>query len=128
MNRKEGIVQLDDCFEDENFSGFIMKECKNGTLLEYLYKNGGYITESQCFSMIAYPLLKILSYLQRRNVIHRHLKPEHILFDACENIRLCDFLSAVIVDQHSLTSREGITTITLSSLILNKYKNYIISN
>jgi len=84
-----------------------MKECVRGSLMAFMDEQGGILSEETCLKHLAKPVLYILSKLHREGIIHRNIKPEHILFDKNYEARLCDFSVAGIVGEDSFTDREG---------------------
>ncbi|KOG96177.1 putative mitogen-activated protein kinase kinase MKK2 [Saccharomyces eubayanus] len=89
------IVQYYGMFTDErNSSIYIAMEYMGGRSLEATYKNllrrGGRISE-KVMGKIAESVLRGLSYLHERKVIHRDIKPQNILLNEKGEIKLCDF-------------------------------------
>ncbi|GMH39094.1 hypothetical protein BSKO_06992 [Bryopsis sp. KO-2023] len=103
----DGVAQLEGSYEDENFVSFIMKEIPNGTLLSRTALEGGRIPEDVCVREVVLPLVQTISWLHEHNIVHRNLKPEHILFDAHGALKVVDFMSSATLGKDSMISREG---------------------
>lgn len=89
------IVRYYGMFRDElNSSIYIAMEYMGGKSLEAVYKNlldrGGRIGE-KVLGKIAEDVLRGLSYLHEKKVIHRDIKPQNILFNDEGEVKLCDF-------------------------------------
>lgn len=74
----------------------IEKDCTNLILeympynLEYLITSGFTFTESH-FNAIYVQLIRAVAFIHSNNMIHRDLKPSHILLDTKCNLKLVDF-------------------------------------
>jgi len=109
LNGCEKIVQLMDIFYTKNKRGCLMQnfvmeyvhESLENTLMKYRKKN------------LHIPILKIkhfmfqilegIAYAHSQNICHRDLKPDNILVDEKENIKICDFGSAkVLLDNKNI--------------------------
>lgn len=93
--KSDYIVQYYGMFTDEQSSSiYIAMEYMGGKSLEATYKNllkrGGRISE-RVIGKIAESVLRGLSYLHERKVIHRDIKPQNILLNEKGEIKLCDF-------------------------------------
>ncbi|SCV05785.1 LANO_0H15126g1_1 [Lachancea nothofagi CBS 11611] len=91
----EYIVRYFGMFTDNtNSSIYIAMEYMGGRSLEAIYKHllsrGGRIGE-RVLGKIAESVLKGLSYLQERKIIHRDIKPQNILLNQMGQVKLCDF-------------------------------------
>lgn len=89
------IVRYYGMFRDElNSSIYIAMEYMGGKSLDAVYKNllsrGGRIGE-KVLGKIAEDVLRGLSYLHEKKVIHRDIKPQNILFNDEGEVKLCDF-------------------------------------
>ena len=89
------IVQYYGMFTDEQSSSiYIAMEYMGGRSLEATYKNllrrGGRISE-RVIGKIAESVLRGLSYLHERKIIHRDIKPQNILLNEKGEVKLCDF-------------------------------------
>ncbi|CEP60110.1 mitogen-activated protein kinase kinase MKK1 LALA0_S01e03268g [Lachancea lanzarotensis] len=73
---------------------YIAMEYMGGRSLDAIYKHllqrGGRIGE-KIIGKIAESVLKGLSYLQERKIIHRDIKPQNILLNDVGQVKLCDF-------------------------------------
>ena len=78
-----------------------------GSLMAFMDDRGGVLTEKECVKYVARPLIKILSNLHASGLVHRDIKPEHILFDDQCKAHLCDFYVAGVIGHDTLTDREG---------------------
>lgn len=76
------------------------------TLIELMANNGGYIHESRCAIEIAFPLLCALAALHSIGVVHRDIKPEHIMC-SYGAVKLVDFCESAQKGQQCLNHRVG---------------------
>ncbi|CAI4064479.1 hypothetical protein N7582_002714 [Saccharomyces uvarum] len=80
--------------DDQNSSIYIAMEYMGGRSLDAIYKNlsnrGGRIGE-KVLGKIAEAVLRGLSYLHEKKVIHRDIKPQNILLNEKGLVKLCDF-------------------------------------
>lgn len=92
---------------DEAASIFIAMEYCGGGSLDAIYKRvkdrGGRIGE-KVLGKVAEGVLKGLSYLHERRIIHRDIKPQNILLDKEGQVKLCDFgVSGEVVNSLATT-------------------------
>lgn len=80
--------------DEENTSIYIAMEFMGGKSLEAVYKNllkrGGRISE-KVLGKISESVLRGLSYLHEKKIIHRDIKPQNILLNNKGEVKLCDF-------------------------------------
>ncbi len=89
--KHENIIQVEECFFDENNYYVISEFCKFGSLDDYINKNKTF-TENQTKYIIS-QLLKAIQYLNSNNFVHTDIKPENILIEKIMKKRdeeLCD--------------------------------------
>lgn len=91
----ESIVKYYGMFTDEqNSTIYIAMEYMGGRSLDAVYKNlisrGGRVSE-KVLGKIAEAVLRGLSYLHERKIIHRDIKPQNILLNLEGQVKLCDF-------------------------------------
>lgn len=89
------IVKYYGMFVDQqNSTIYIAMEYMGGRSLDAVYKNlskrGGRISE-KVLGKIAEAVLRGLSYLHERKIIHRDIKPQNILLNLAGQVKLCDF-------------------------------------
>jgi len=83
------VVKVKDYFEDDENVYIILELCKNKSLLDYLKKRGKLTEiESKCF---IFQLLQGLKSLHKNKVIHRDLKPNNLLLDDKNELKIGDF-------------------------------------
>lgn len=93
------IVGLTFAFSDETSCFLVLGLLMGGDLRHYL-KIGTVFEESDiCF--IAACLSSALEYMHSRRVLHRDVKPENIIFDACGYPYFTDFGVAYVHDESS---------------------------
>ena len=96
MVNHENIINMIDCYEDENHIHIVTETYTGGELFDTIIdntNNDGCLSESKAARIIE-QLLKAVSYLHENDVCHRDIKPENLLFESkLENsaIRLIDF-------------------------------------
>lgn len=103
----DGIVRLLGSYEDSNQAIAVLEECTGGTLISHIVANGGRLSEKYCIQLVVRPLLMVLSWLHKRGIVFRDLKPEHIMFDESGRMRVVDLFSAAIIGEDQLIGREG---------------------
>ncbi|GFR40827.1 hypothetical protein Agub_g1302 [Astrephomene gubernaculifera] len=103
-----GVVQYLNHFEDDECFYIVLERCPGLTLIELIANCGGRLPEHVLVPYILIPLTLLLADLHRRGVVHRQLKPEHVL--CCHesaSITLVDFAEAVNAKQRCLNNRAG---------------------
>ncbi|SCV03155.1 LAMI_0H05908g1_1 [Lachancea mirantina] len=93
--KSDYIVRYYGMFVDESTSSiYIAMEYMGGRSLDAVYKHllkrGGRISE-KVLGKIAEYVLRGLSYLHERKIIHRDIKPQNILLNMRGQVKLCDF-------------------------------------
>ena len=84
------LIKLFEELEDVNNKYLVMEYCPNGTLYELIQKNGK--LEENIAKKYFIQLVSVIDYLHNNLYIsHRDLKPQNILLDQYNNIRLIDF-------------------------------------
>lgn len=102
-----GVVEFERTFEDDSFLTIVLKDCTGGTLINRLACSGGRMAEELCVLNVVKPLVSALASLHEKGIVHRDIKPEHILYDEHGDLRLIDLISAAILGKDPLTGREG---------------------
>lgn len=88
MNHKN-IVRLYDFFREDNRVYFVLEYCNGGNLFKYLGKNHP-LSESFILKIFK-QTTDAIDYVHRKNFVNRDIKPENILLDSYNNIKICDF-------------------------------------
>ena len=105
-------VKLLTDFEDVNSRYFVMEYCEGTTLdkLRDLSNINGYISEELVIHILT-QLLETLKYLHETcKVIHRNIKPDNILLDKNNNVKLLGFRFSAYLDNPNkdLVSRKSL--------------------
>lgn len=86
----QNITELFEIIEDDSSFWLVMELAPNGSLKNMLLP-GAQMDESECRRIFA-QIVCGLGYLHtEKNIIHRDLKAENVLFDERNNVRLIDF-------------------------------------
>ena len=95
----DNIIQLYDVYETEK-SIYLVLELIQGKSLQDILKKTNFKddqNEVKIFNMIRM-ILEALSYLASKNIMHRDLKPDNILVDKNDKIKIVDFGLATFVN------------------------------
>ena len=85
-------VKLVNHFEDNEKLYLIMELVTNGNLYNLIQKNKKEKkTNLELIKKIIIQTIEIIKYLHSLNIIYRDLKPENLLLDENNNIKLCDY-------------------------------------
>jgi serine/threonine protein kinase len=99
-----GVVRLLEQFEEMFVMYNVLEGCQGGTLIEWVARKGGRLPEVDVAVDVALPLLRILDGLQGPGVMHRDIKPEHIV-RAPDGLKLVDFVAAADMSCDRLNTR-----------------------
>ena len=86
------IIKIYDLYEDDSFLYFVIEYCSGGELFDRIQKISTF-SEKQAAKYIK-QLLSAIAYLHNRNIVHRDLKAENLLFEnesENANLKLIDF-------------------------------------
>ncbi len=88
-----GVVSVKDFFK-KNGTGYIVMEYVEGiTLKQYLKKEGGKLPVFQVLEWVK-PLIKSLTQMHEKGIIHRDISPDNIMITPDGEIKLLDFGAA----------------------------------
>ncbi|KAL5711828.1 calcium/calmodulin-dependent protein kinase [Ranunculus cassubicifolius] len=87
------IVQIIDVYEDEDWIHMVLELCDSSDSDLYDRVTKQVFNESEAISVVT-QLMKALAHCHRRGVAHRDIKPDNILFDSRNRLKLADFGSA----------------------------------
>lgn len=102
-----GIVRCHEWFEDDNNLYIVMDYVKGSNLyeLQTSYPNNQLPFDKA--KSYARQLIGVLLHLKKHNVVHRDVKPENILIDTDDNLYLCDFGFAIVLQPESPYRRDS---------------------
>jgi serine/threonine protein kinase len=95
----ENVIQLYDVYETEK-SIYLVLELIQGKSLQDILKKSNFreeFSELKCINMIRM-ILDALAYLSTKSIMHRDLKPDNILLDKGEKIKIVDFGLATFIN------------------------------
>lgn len=92
------IINFHYSFEDEKNIYYIVEYCEGGDLFEMLQRSpNNCFTEDQA-RFYSIEILLALEYLHSNGILYLDLKPENILLHESGHIKLCDFDSAIKIE------------------------------
>lgn len=94
------IVKYFDFIETPKNYEFYIEYCSGKSLLDFINENSGLDEQTACF--IFRQLMEALSYLHDHNISHRDLKPDNIMIDGNNHIKIIDFGLCSVQDTGSL--------------------------
>ncbi|XP_076892378.1 phosphoenolpyruvate carboxylase kinase 1-like [Bidens hawaiensis] len=87
------IVQIYRLYEDEHYVHMVIDLCDSPDLFDRISSRAGVFSEPESASVFS-PLISAISYCHQLGIAHRDIKPDNILFDSRNNLKLADFGSA----------------------------------
>ncbi|KAI8821807.1 kinase-like domain-containing protein [Fimicolochytrium jonesii] len=100
------VVNLRYAFQDDSWLFMITDLMAGGDMRFHIDQRHGFPHES--VRIMAAELVCALEYLHKRNIVHRDVKPDNILFDEKGHVHLTDFNIAVHYNRkNKLTSESG---------------------
>lgn len=89
----ESIVQIFDCFEENNTAYIVMEYLDGVTLIDYVKHNDGRIGVPMMLKLIS-PILEALGHVHKAGLVHRDISPDNIFITNKGYIKLLDFGAA----------------------------------
>ena len=100
--KHKNIVCIEEVLMSSGYLYIIMEYVKGGELFSKITQIGGKIPEDLCKQYV-YQICDALEYCHNLNVCHRDIKPQNILLDEKDNIKLVDFGFATIMEMEDTT-------------------------
>lgn len=91
LSGNPNILQIYRIFEDDNFLHIITDLCDSPDLFDRVSKST--FTEPEAAAVFK-PLINSISHCHRLGIAHRDIKPDNVLFDSNNKLKLADFGSA----------------------------------
>ncbi|CAN4106899.1 unnamed protein product [Withania somnifera] len=91
LNNHPNILRLYKVYEDNNFQHIVTEVCPNSDLYERV--SSGSLPEHEAAKVLT-QLIYAVNYCHKMGIVHRDIKPDNILFDSADRVKLADFGSA----------------------------------
>lgn len=96
----ENIVNVYDCFEENNTAYIVMEYLDGEDLKQYLNEKGGKLPPEEAVEIIL-PVINALKDMHKEKIIHRDISPDNIFLCSDGKIKLLDFGSARLAVEDS---------------------------
>lgn len=83
------VVQCYDFMMDDDIVYMVLEYCGNGSLFNYL--NSKLLISNETIKRFFYQTILGIKYLHDMDIVLRDLKPENLLLDDDNNVKICDF-------------------------------------
>ena len=103
--KHEYIVHIEDILMSEEFVYISMEYASGGELWDKVTL-GGKLAEKAC-KRYTWQMCTALAYCHSHNVCHRDIKPQNILLDKNDNVKLADFGFASVMEVEELKKGHG---------------------
>ena len=114
------VISLYNVFNDEDYQYLVMEYCSKGTIAQ----QGKLAPEK--FIYYAKQMLEALVYCHSRDISHFNIKPENMLIDQYDHIKLCDFAVAQEFDMKKKSKdKEDFSSIVYSAPEILQHKKYV---
>ncbi|MBQ2903149.1 MAG: serine/threonine protein kinase [Clostridia bacterium] len=100
FTNNENIVDVYDCFEENNTAYIVMEYLDGKDLKKYLEENGGRLAPEKTVEIIM-PVLNALEDMHDEKLIHRDISPDNIFLCKKGGVKLLDFGSARLAVEDS---------------------------
>ena len=131
MLKHPNIVKLKEIYikDDDNYqSAYLFYENFPSNLECLINSNYDYKKNPKIIPWIIYQILKGLYYIHKSNIIHRYLKPAHILLDENCQIKICGFGNSVYSDYYENFLRGEMNNFISEKIILNYQAPEVLSS
>ena len=105
LNKLSNIVKVYTCFEENGTAYFVMDYLGGPTLRQFIAREGGKISWNRAAGILA-PAMQALQKLHEKDILHRDISPDNLMFDEEGEIYVLDFGGA----RQEFTSRPGVTS------------------
>ncbi len=93
FNSVKNIVNIFDCFQENNTAYIVMEYIKGKTLEQYVISQGGKLSPDKATEIMC-DILDGLSAIHSKGIIHRDIKPKNIFITNESQIKIIDFGAA----------------------------------
>ncbi|XP_047319415.1 phosphoenolpyruvate carboxylase kinase 1-like [Impatiens glandulifera] len=93
LSPNPNILQIFNVYEDDSYLHIVTELCTSSDLFQKL--TGGHVSSEEEAAVVILPLMEAIAYCHRKGIAHRDIKPDNILFDDRNTLKLADFGSAV---------------------------------
>ena len=125
LRNHKNIIKYFEHFETEKYFCIVMENISGGNLLNAINKMSKF-SESMARNIFK-QLIQTIKYLHNMNIVHRDIKPDNILLELDNTIKLCDFgVSKQIKKGQLLTDTCGTPAFIAPEILKEKpYNPYI---